>query len=67
MARPHLMPAAVAMLAAMTLAACTNEPVAAPTSSTTATATAQASPPSNAPELEKDYVSVVAQVLPSVV
>jgi S1-C subfamily serine protease len=68
MLRPRSVPgAAVAVLAAMTLAACTNNPVAAPTSSATAAATGQGSPPSNAPELEKDYVSVVAQVLPSVV
>ena len=68
MTRPRpVQAAAVAVLAAMAVAACSNEPVAAPTSSTTATATAQGSPPSNAPELEKDYVSVVAQVLPSVV
>jgi hypothetical protein len=68
--RPRPAPAAaVAVLAAMTLAACTNNPVAAPTSSPTPTVntTGQASAPSNAPELEKNYVSVVAQVLPSVV
>jgi S1-C subfamily serine protease len=68
MTRPRpVSAAAVAVLAVMTLAACTNNPAAAPTSSTTATATGQSSPPSNAPELEKNYVSVVAQVLPSVV
>jgi putative serine protease PepD len=68
MPRPRRAPGvAVAALAVMTLAACTNNPVAPPTSSATAAATAQGSPPSNAPELEKNYVSVVAQVLPSVV